>query len=160
MGSFDPAQIQRGNVLVIAEQKRIGIILITHVGEGAGRGGVARSRGAGKEESRVTTVQLVRAVRAWNIEGVQPIVFADVDVLRSQTQPRVSDGSVNQNGGGDGVSTADDGALDSAGRGAGLSVVDGRTASLAQRLRVYDVGRRDAVAAKHRSFVNRIVVDL
>jgi hypothetical protein len=90
-----PTQIARRHVLIVTEQKRIGDI------------GIAKRRKTvGKSETRIAALQAIWPVRAGNVQCVQPVVFINVYVLRTQALAREADVTVKQQGRRDRIGSA------------------------------------------------------
>ena len=120
MRPFHPAHVIAGNVLIVAEQERIGDVGISETGK------------AGDRESRIAALQGVRPVRAGDMQHVQSVILVDIHVLRAKTKPRIADHSVEQQVGGEGVRSADAGALNAAGGASRLAAIGGVAARRAE----------------------------
>src|SRR5262245_61011138 len=147
--AFQPREVRRADVLIIAEQERVPGVVIADVGPPA----VDLERGD-------AALKPVGSVGSGDFQDVQSEVRNDIEAFRTDPLARVANVCVQDEPGTEGVGPADAYNLNSTWGRPQLPAVQSRAADLTEDWRVNDVGWRNAVAAKERQLASGIVVDL
>src|SRR5262249_29714192 len=137
MRAFQPREVRRADVLIIAEQKRVPSVVVADVGPPA----VDLERGN-------AALKPVGAVRARDFQDVQPEVRFNVEAFRADPLARVANVCVQDEPGAERVGPADAYNLNPAGGRPQLPAVQSRAADLPKDWRVNDERWRNAVAPK------------
>src|SRR5580704_15352754 len=133
-----PTEVGGGEVLVVAEDERIGDV------------GIPKRTIAADREERIAALKQLRSVGPGNSQNVGAVVLVDIGILASDALPGIADVAIHQNRGRNRIGAADGGVLNRAGSVPRLPASERGAAGGSQAGWIEDVVRRVTIAGEDR----------